>query len=123
MISKTNFVRIMEQCETIENIINGLSNVLGYMESNLDQPVCDIMDSIGTEMEPNRKHWVDDNLAVFRYAYDFQWGSGWNKYVDTKAWPIGNTEYDVYDLETLYDYIIAKEDYYKKLEDIHSVTN
>lgn len=117
MISKTNFVRIMEQCETIETIINGLSNVLGYMESNLDQPICDIMDSIGTEMEPNRKHWIGDNLAVFRYAYDFQWGKGWNKYAETKSWPIGNTEYDVYDLESLYDYIIAKEEYYKNLED------
>lgn len=116
MISKINFVRIMEQCKTIDSIMNSLSDILGYTESNLDQPICDIMDSIGTEMEPDRKHWVNDNLAVFRYAYDFQWGKGWTKYTDCRSWAVGDTEYDVFDLETLYDYIVAKEYYFKNLE-------
>jgi hypothetical protein len=117
MLSKATFIRLMTNIHNIENTVNKFCDILKLSETVLDEYTCELLEAIAHEVEPISDHWVDDSPAVFRYAGDFAWGDGWYTYVDNKHWPIGDDiDYNVIDLDTLYDYIIAKKEYFRNSE-------
>lgn len=126
MIAREPFIRIMEQCKIIDTALRNLEGSLDVSLSNsyLDDALNDIIEALADETEPGVEFYESDASApaVFRYAFDYQWGQGFNKYTDCKTWTFNGEEFKVDSLETLYDYLKAHwEQYLKNHKDIAEV--
>ena len=126
MIAKEPFIRIMEQCKIIDTALRNLEDSLDVSLGNsyLDDALNDIIDALADETEPGIEFYESDASApaVFRYAFDYQWGQGFGKYTDCKTWTFNGKEFKVDSLETLYDYLKAHwEQYLVNHKDIAEV--
>ena len=126
MIAREPFIRIMEQCKVLDEISRGLEDTLGAAlgSSYLDDALNNIMEALADETEPGIEFYEFDASApaVFRYAFDYQWGQGFNKYTDCKTWTFNDEDFKVDSLDTLYDYLKAHwEQYLENHKDIEEI--
>jgi hypothetical protein len=126
MIAKEPFIRIMNQCERLDKAIRGLEDALDIVlcNSELDNALNDIIEALADETEPGTEFYESDASApaVFRYAFDYQWGQGFDKYIDCKTWTFNGEEFKVDSLDTLYDYLkLHWEQYLANHKDIEEI--
>ena len=117
MISKRLFITIMEQCKSIHETICKLDEALGtcLCNSTLDNVLNNLLEGLANETEPTEEPYEpeSDAPAVWRYAFDYNWGEGFGDFVDCETWTFEGKPFDVFDLETLYNYLKLHYDRYQ----------
>lgn len=105
MLAKEHFITIMESLQNIDKIIHGMQDLFDF---NMDDgPLVKAFDDLSTLIIDDMELDIDDDIGpiIFHYAFVNNWCE---KPFQLK---IGEKDFEIKDLDSLYSYLYAKHAY------------